>query len=356
VDLEHFKTMLGLSDLQFALAAIGLLILISVAIFNIKYARKRRNENLDDDFSEESHSLREPSFSGGFADPNERAEPSFGQVDPTTPDKPENFSNDPRIDCVITLRFDESISGAEILEEINTWVNEPNSLKASWMCEGLNADVDAAEQWEVLRPEATYSELQLAIQLANRRGPIGVLELSDFCSRTQALAETLGSQIDMPSVSTMLESAKELDAMAAESDIQLSINVLFDEACPWANFDALMRQRGFKLSRNGRSYEFLSNGVLIFNSAPLDPNQAVQQLTFLLEVPLVAQDERAFERMLGEGMEIAQAAHGRLVDDNGINLTEAAVINIRQHLDVLYANLEKNSVPAGSSTASRLFS
>jgi hypothetical protein len=60
--------------------------------------------------------------------------------------------------------------------------------------------------------------------------------------------------------------------------------------------------------------------------------------------------------MLDEGIEIAQVVHGRLVDDNGINLSEAAVISIRQHLDVLYANLEKSGVPSGSSTASRLFS
>ena len=60
--------------------------------------------------------------------------------------------------------------------------------------------------------------------------------------------------------------------------------------------------------------------------------------------------------MLSEGVEIAQAAHGRLVDDNGINLSEAAVISIRQHLDILYANLEKSGISAGSSAASRLFS
>lgn len=227
---------------------------------------------------------------------------------------------------------------------------------ARWMCEGLNADPDVAEAWEAIKPESLYSELQLAIQLASRQGAIGVLELSDFCSRAQALADTLGSQIDMPSVNTMLDSAKELDVMAAESDIQLSINVLFDEACPWGNFDALMRQRGFKLARNGRQYEFYSNGTLIFNSADLDPNKPVQQVTFLLEVPLVNQEERPFERMLAEGYEISQAAHGRLVDDNGINLSEAAVISIRQHLDVLYANLDKSGVPAGSPTAGRLFS
>jgi hypothetical protein len=356
VDLEQFMTMLGLSDLQFALAVIGLLILIAVAILNLKYARARRKARAASEYSVDDRFAREPSFSQASFESEGRAEPSFADIGVSTPSIPESFSIDPRIDCVITLRFDESITGAEILEEINAWANEPSASTARWMCEGLNADVDAAEDWEALRSEASYSELQLAIQLASRRGPIGVLELSDFCSRAQALAETLGSQIDMPSVNTMLESAKELDAMAAESDIQLSINVLFDEATPGTNFDALMRKRGFRLSRNGRAYEFYSNGTLIFTSAEIDPNAPVKQVTLLLEVPLVSHDERAFERMLGEGIEIAQAAHGRLVDDNGINLTEAAVISIRQHLDVLYANLEKSGVPAGSSTASRLFS
>ena len=349
-------TMLGLSDLQFALAVIGLLILISVAILNLKYARARRKVKAASEYSTDDRFAKEPSFGSGFAEADERTEPSFGDIAVSTPSAPESFSIDPRIDCVITLRFDEGISGAEILEEIDAWNDVPATSTARWMCEGLNADLDAAEDWEALRPDASYSELQLAIQLASRRGPIGVLELSDFCSRAQALAETLGSQIDMPSVSTMLDSAKELDAMAAESDIQLSINVLFDEATPGANFDALMRKRGFRLSRNGRAYEFFSNSTLIFTSAEIDPNASVKQVTLLLEVPLVSQDERAFERMLGEGIELAQAAHGRLVDDNGINLTESAVISIRQHLDVLYANLEKSGVPAGSSAASRLFS
>jgi ZipA, C-terminal FtsZ-binding domain len=354
VYVEQIMTMLGLSDLQFALAAIGLLILIFIAVLNFKYSRARRKAKEQVDFSDDRFG-REPSFAAGFADPNtERSEPSFSSS--TTNFAPEKFTIDPRIDCVITLRFDEAIAGSEILGEIQDWSDSQVQGIARWVCEGLNADQDAPEDWEALNPESSYSEIQLAIQLASRRGAIGVLELSDFCSRAQALAETLGSQIDMPSVNTMLESAKELDVMAAESDIQLSINVLFDESCPWGNFDALMRQRGFRLARNGRQYEFYSNGILIFNSAELDPNSPVSQLTLLLEVPLVSQEERAFERMLGEGVEIARAAHGRLVDDNGINLSEAAVVSIRQHLDILYANLEKSGVPAGSSTASRLFS
>ena len=355
--VEQIMMMLGLSDLQLALAVIGLFILIAVAILNIKYARARRKAIELSEYSFDDRFGKEPSFGQAFADGDAggRTEPSFGEALKTI-SAPEKFAIDPRIDCVITLRFDEGISGAEILSEINAWTDLEAQSTARWMCEGLNANIEVAEDWEELHPDSTYSDLQLAIQLASRKGAIGVLELSDFCSRAQALAETLGSQIDMPSVSAMLESAHELDVMAAESDIQLSINVLFDEPCPWGNFDALMRQRGFKLARNGRQYEYQSKGIVLFSSADLDPNKSVTQVTLLLEVPLVPQEERAFERMLAEGVEIAQAAHGRLVDDNGINLSEAAVISIRQHLDTLYANLEKSGIPAGSSTASRLFS
>jgi hypothetical protein len=250
VYIEQIMTMLGLSDLQLALAVIGLIILIAVAILNIKYARARRKAKEQSEYSPDDRFAREPSFGQGFADVDSsgRAEPNFGDALSSTTIPPEKFTIDPRIDCVITLRFDQSITGAEILQEIDTWTDLQTQAAARWKCEGLNANLDVAEDWEELHPDSTYSDIQLAIQLASRKGPIGVLELSDFCSRTQALAETLGSQIDMPSVSAMLESAKELDMVAAESDIQLSINVVFDEPCPWGNFDALMRQRGFKLS------------------------------------------------------------------------------------------------------------
>ena len=240
-----------------------------------KGADRRRVRELGQYSLDERFGVREPSFGTGFADASNegRAEPTLDEVVQSIA-APEIFTIDPRIDCVITLRFDQAISGAEILDEINAWSDTPAKSTARWMCEGLNADVDTAQDWEQLRADASYSELQLAIQLASRRGPIGVLELSDFCSRAQALAETLGSQIDMPSVSTMLESAKELDGMAAESDIQLSINVVFDEASPWANFESLMRQRGFKLARNGRQFEYYSNNKLIFTRQLL--RQALQ--------------------------------------------------------------------------------
>lgn len=350
--LEQFMTMLGLSDLQFALAVIGLLILILVAILNVKYARALRKANASVEYYASERSAREPTFGAGFADPTlgEQVEPVLKQGALPV------FTIDPRIDCVITLRFSQPIMGSEILKEMYSWEDLSAPSLARWMCEGLNVDHQSSEAWGLLMHSSSYSELQLAIQLASRRGPIGVLELSDFCSRAQALALTLGSQIDMPGVTTMLDKAKDLDFMAAESDIQLSINVLFDEAYPWNSLDSLMRQRGFILSRSGRTYEYFSNRAPIFSSNDLNPGKPVQQLTLLLELPLVSYEEKAFERMLAEGLEIAQVAQGRLVDDNGINLSEISIQSIRKHLDGLYENLERSGVPAGSSAASRLFS
>jgi hypothetical protein len=342
--LEQIAATLGLSELQFALGLIGLMLLALVAIVNLRNARSKR----------QARTQLEPSFGDSSANKHssDRVEPGFAEAAAIAEVEMPRFAIDPRIDCVITLRFENPIKGSEILSELADWPR----FGAHWICEGLPAG-DQDSEWQSLDLEGSYDELQLAIQLASRKGPIGVLELSDFCSRSQALAEVLGAQIDMPSVSTMLESAKELDAIAAESDIQLSINVAFDgKAKTRAELDILMRDRNFKASKNNRAYVFFSNEQILFASNTLDLDQPITGVSLLLEVPLVAQEQMGFERMLAEGVALAEATQGRIVDDNGVNLTENAVIAIRQHLDGLYQRLEQSGIAAGSSTAARLFS
>ena len=341
--LEQIAATLGLSELQFALGLIGILLLVLVAILNLRSARAKRL----------AHTPVEPTFgdTASHHHAGDRVEPGFADPINTAPVEAPRFAIDPRIDCVITLRFENPIKGSEIISELADWPR----FGAHWIYEGLRAN-DYQGDWEPISMDANYAELQLAIQLASRKGPIGVLELSDFCSRSQALAEVLGAQIDMPSVSTMVESAKELDAIAAESDIQLSINVAFDgKAKTRAELDGLMQERHFALSKNNRSYVFYSNNQVLFVSNGLDPDQPITGISLLLEVPLVAQEQMGFERMLAEGVALAESMQGRIVDDNGVNLTENAVIAIRQHLDGLYSRLEQSGIAAGSATAARLF-
>lgn len=342
---------LGLSDLQLALVVIGIFLLLLVVIVNFRHGRARRK-------------LNEMRSTGKF-DPElgsqQRHEPSLGESDPAMSssllaDLATNSSKmtiDPRIDCVVTLRFTEPIQATEILAEIATWPR----FQFNWGAEGLKANWIDGDTWEKIQAGSAYSELQLAMQLANRQGPIEVFDLSDFFTHCQNLAEALGAQIDMPGVNAMLDSAKELDALAAQTDIQLSINILFDSTpLSWNDLGALLQARGFRLSANGRSFEFFNQQQLLFFSSELNPAEPVSQLTFLLELPLVAVEERPFEKMLAEGAAIAETKQGRLVDDNGINLTAMAVSSIHHHIDGLYAELERGGIVAGSATAQRLFS
>ena len=325
----------GLSDLQFALIVIGIFLLLLVVIVNVRHARARRK------LLDTSHSNGiEPALAN-----RQRHEPSLGEFDDPNQAglaaaivlSASKISIDPRIDCVATLRFNEPIQGTEILAEIATWPQQA----LQYLLEGLKANWIDGDTWENVTASSAYTELQL----------------SNFFTHAQNLAEALGAQIDMPGLNAMLDSAKELDALAAQTDIQLSINILFDSTpLTWADLVTLMQQRGFRLHANRRSFEFFNQAQLLFFSSELDPTDPVKQLTFLLELPLVPIQERAFERMLAEGAAIAEAKQGRLVDDNGLNLTAMAVTSIHHHVDGLYTELEQGGIVAGSTTAQRLFS
>jgi len=201
--LEQITATLGLSELQFALGLIGILLVVLVAIVNLRSARAKR----------QAHTPVEPGFAdaAGQKHTGDRMEPGFSESMNVTPAQAPRFAIDPRIDCVITLRFENPIKGSEIMGEVSDWPR----FGAHWIYEGLRAD-DHEGGWEPIGMDASYAELQLAIQLASRKGPIGVLELSDFCSRSQALAEVLDAQIDMPSVSTMIESAKRIRQLSLD--------------------------------------------------------------------------------------------------------------------------------------------
>ena len=336
---EYFMSQWGLSELQLALGLIGFLFLIWVLVYNIRNAKARKANvevRLEPNAKVEEAIINEPAS----ASPNPYQTLSKQAIDP-------------RIDCVIALRFPEPISGIEILEALKEWTD----LQTPWMADGLISTNPNEGVWGPLDTNQLYAEIQLAVQLASRKGPIGVLELSDFCSRVQALAETLDAQIDMPAVSAMLDSAKELDALAAQSDVLLGINIVFDQASwSWPQLDSVLTQRGFKPSNDGASLEYSIESKSVFCTGQFERQSPIKQITLLLEVPAVPASLKPFDRMLNQAVDIAEALQGRLVDDNGVNLTEGSVNLIRQQLDALYAQLEKSGITAGSGSAIRLFS
>jgi hypothetical protein len=349
----ELATSLGLSDLQLALGLIGFSLLVLVMIYNAMRIRKLdKNESMDD-----SIDSSEPSYSPIDGVLN-KTEPSLGGVVSSAHVQAVLAKIDPLIDCVASLRLPEPITGQEILSHLSDW---PKNTQFTWLHEGLSTDA----VWQSITPEKSFIELQLAIQLANRSGPIGMVDLSDFVSKVQLLSNELDAELDLASHNEIIESAKSLDDFAARCDIQLGITVVPKDGL-WnlMTIQNVANKAGFLLSRDGREYQRVAADTTIYkliadqaNFLRDDSSQSnVQHVTLLLSLPHVSYEITPFELMLDDAKLLAEALNGHLVDDAGRPLVEEAITAIKGQLEEIYQAMTVQGIPAGSAAASRLYS
>lgn len=358
----EFAASIGLSELQLSLGLIGFSLLLVLMIYNALRIRKAEVEE-SNDINEQSEYRDTPhSFEQNNGDV--RSEPTLNMTSSSSPAIVSSAEKiDSLIDCVIALRFSQGISGQEILMALESW---PKNMPHIWLCEGLVLqEADSQEIWQAPQHDGSYIELQLAIQLANRSGPIGVVDLSDFASRAQALANTLDAEIDLPPINEILEEAKAIDSFAAESDIQLGITIQ-PKSDRWtlAEIKSAVSKAGFQLSRDGREYNRIVSGLNIYKLITEQYNflrddlskPDISSIILLLDLPKVPQEIEPFKLMLNDAHLLAESLTGQLVDDAGRPLVDDAVITIQAQLDQIYQSMLRHGIPAGSATASRLFS
>lgn len=271
---------------------------------------------------------------------------------------------DPLIDCIVPVRLDSEVSGDRVLPLLNR-LRRAGTKQIH--VEGLRSDLPA---WELVRGGHRYRELQVAVQLANRTGPLNALEFSEFISAVQAFCEQLDASADLPEMSEAVANARELDTFSAACDIQLGVNVLSDGA-PWsaAYVQNIATQDGLVLSRDGTRFTRFHPGNDGVQRALLtlhfgDTNflrddltaKAGHQITLLLDVPTSDAQLKPFKLICEYAYSLSQRMGARVVDDNLQPLTEASFVAIQKKLDGLYEALDNRGIPAGSSAAVRLFS
>jgi hypothetical protein len=373
--------MMNLSELQIALIAIGVIILLGVLVLNLFKSRKK---TINSDFSNprstaSSPQFQEPKFkfNDDVASNQVKSEPEFNL--PTNASEPSSEIGlpstaislspriDPAIDSVVFLRFAVPISGSEILTQLLAW---PKNTPYRYLIEGLGnktSDLESSEplEWASIHPEFFYRELQLAVQLANRRGPIGVVDLSEFLSRSQSLADLLDAEIDLPPAHDVVEQAKLIDQFCMTADIQLGFQLMAN-MISWDAKDVsnALQNRGLILSRDGTYFHCYQNDQLVFRVQAEEvnflrddlQNRRIKQVQFLLDVPLAPSQFNPFIAMLEKANELAVDLDGRLLDDNGQALSSAAIDMIKNHLDSIYDMMKSRDVIPGSMSAQRLFS
>lgn len=363
-----------MSDLQLSLLGIGALVIAGVLFYNHLQQRRLR-KRLSEAFGEPRQDvLLGEGAPGGAASATSRIEPQLDdeRSEPAAmpvkaqigiPDTPAVQSIiDEMIDCTATLSSEVPLTAAQVAEVLSGVA----ACGRSWRAAGFNAERGV---WEEVNRTVTgqYTRLKLALQLANRGGPVSAVQLSAFADAMNTLATRFSALVQLPDADQVLADAQALDIFCADVDVAIGANVVTaeEEGFSGTRIRALVESEGFRLEPDGIFHleDANEHTLLTISNQASDPflpeavsGMSTTGITILLDVPRVADADHALQRMFELGHSLSVTLKGRLVDDNRATLTTASMDKIRQQLKDIHAVMNARGVLPGSPRALRLFS
>jgi len=217
-----------------------------------------------------------------------------------------------------------------------------------------------------------YSDLALAIQTVDQRGPIGESELNTFVQLGLKMADGLARHPKLPqTLEEGLERATELQKFCDEFDVIAQINVMSRSGGAFGGRDIEKAARQFGMTFGPMNIFHLPNDSALgcrhlfsmanmFQPGEFDPNAwdrfSTTGVTFFMSVPCASQPVQIFDRMVKTARELASELNGRVLDQDRKPLTEDGIRVIRAQIDHIGDDMRARGIVAGSNTALRLFS
>ncbi len=353
-----------MSDLQIALAAIGLLVVGGVYAFNLWQERKLR-QRLERAF-EGGHDdvLLKTTAPESIASPRIEPRldgPAVAEVMAEGPATVITDGADPVIEFAADIELNEPAGDAALRELLSQLAifGKPARL--------LGWD-EVAGAWQVLGRGAhgDCRRLLATLQLVNRAGPVHAPQLNGFCDAVRAWAGRHDGEVQIDDTTEALQAARELDVFCGEMDVAIGLNVVPQSggAFPGEQVAAAAQAVGFILGADGMFHWRDAAGQTLFTMENHEPEAFAEDrlammqtsgLTLLLVVPRIVDGAAALDRMAHAGAEIAEALGGFVVDDNRVPLQDAGVARIKTQLQGICATMTGRQIPAGSPRAKRLF-
>ena len=267
---------------------------------------------------------------------------------------------DPLIDSVVTLELPHLYYGELLLTSM-----PPTRRVGSkpFFIEALSADTG---EWEYPQAGKQYSQVQAAVQLANRLGALNDIEFSEFVMKTQSYADAIGADGDFPDMPEEVARARELDEFSSKADSELTFRIAAISAAWSAGYVQQHAQRlGFVAGMRPGRMVYPSRGdaaplvVLNFDAhaalAEDLSSSALREIFLVLDVPHVSREENAYGIMRDLAIKLAASMDGRITDGQNGAITLATMDAVEQELETLYDKLDAHDLSAGSPQARRLF-
>ncbi|HMN22047.1 MAG TPA: cell division protein ZipA C-terminal FtsZ-binding domain-containing protein [Ottowia sp.] len=360
-----------MSTLQVGLAVAGGLILGGVVAYNTWNSRRHAPRQAEPAPGEAAGGAPAPEswIEPGLAPaPGDAAEP--GRIEPVLdadlepPAPPERRpALDALIDVITPIALDgRVVSGEALLAAL------PSTRRVGSKPFAVEAQAEGSSDWEPPRAGRRYTAVQAGVQLANRTGALNEIEFSEFVVKAQRYADAVGGAPEFPDMLHEVARARELDQFASQHDAQLGFTLRARGAAWSPGFIAQQAARlGFVPGVvPGRMVLPAAEaglppllGLAFDAQAALSEqgeHASVREFTLQLDVPQVARQEQAFERLREAAFALAEAMGGVITDDAGQPLQAAMIDSIGRDLERLYDTLEQHDLAAGSPQARRLFS
>lgn len=364
-----------MSNLQISLILIGVLFVIGMVLFNGWQQRSHRKKTeslfesghedvLLDDFKPVQP--REDRVEHHLADFDEEIalEEPVLLDEPVQEEKPlvqsaQHFV-DAEIDYIAEIQSDKAISAEEIADIFRRKFDFGKKIGVY----GLNIESGC---WEEPHAKPKYRNFKIGLQMVDRSGVVSIAKLSEFRDLIVGLAARIDAADHCPEISEAHSRAIQLDRFCAEVDMLIGINVMSrgEETFAGTKIRGLAEAAGFRLESDGTFKYFDDHGNHLFSLCNHEPavflpdgirHLSTHGITFLLDVPRVAQGKQAFDQMVTLAKSFSGTLGGVLVDDKRLMLNDSGFDKIRKLLQEIRLKMESRQIPPGGERALRLFS
>ena len=389
-----------MSELQISLIAIGFVVVIGVIFFNWMqqrryrrgaeeaFARKHEDVLLRTDKPVAEDERIEPQLGKEILQEQEifqelRIEPSAESTEPAEIAQP-NLQSIPTMPALVASVEQAPVDDLSVVDMVDYVINirAATLITDSHLTEVLQRKFDFSKPvrwlgqrdtdpfWEEITIETMgkggYLNLKGCLQLADRAGPVSEVSLSEFRDMVQNFAAHVNAVADCPDVRQAYAQALSLDQFCAEVDVMIGINIISRDNSVFtgAKIRVLAEASGFRLGTEGVfTYRDENNNVLFslnnHESSPFLPDSmrtlTTHGITFLLDVPRVANGEKVFGEMTHVARSLSDTLGGIMVDDNHAPLSDSGIGKIKRQLIAIQSMMLARNIPAGGDIALRLF-
>lgn len=269
------------------------------------------------------------------------------------------------IDFIVTLPGRKSIKRNRAL---GLFKQNEYMLDKPRMIFGLRSVTNVWSNLEIDPEYTEYSDIQLAIQMVDSKGPVGESELNTFMQ----MGLTFGDKYKRRTLFSRefeeaLQLAQDLDAFCRQNDVIATINVVANSPTGFQGraLDATARDIGMRFGDMNIFHRFSPEGRVLFSLANLykpgefNPHNwedfRTNGLTLFMQVPRVPDPVNHFSDMIDFAMHLADRLGGRMVDQDKKPLAESGVHAISAQIEKITRDMRTRGIPPGGEAALRLF-